>query len=163
MLLGKKLGIKPVVITQQYFENQPIVIEYKKLAKETNSILYVDEPFFLPQYIVKNYSKKIIMLIPSEREIFGLVINEMRRFNKDNVLIVANNRGGLTEQINDGEDGVLVDLNDINNSAKKISKYFNSIMMKKMNVEGQKRLSSDYDLIKNFDNFLRKVLKNQYE
>ena len=32
-----------------------------------------------------------------------------------------------------------------------------------MNVEGQKRLSSDYDLIKNFDNFLRKVLKNQYE
>ena len=46
MLLGKKLGIKPVVITQQYFENQPIVSEYKELAKETNSILYVDEPFF---------------------------------------------------------------------------------------------------------------------
>lgn len=163
MLLGKKLGIKSVVITQQYFENQPIVFEYKKLAKETNSILYVDEPFSLPQYIVDNYSKKMIMLIPSEREIFGLVINEMRRFNKDNVLIVANQRGGLTEQINDGVDGILVDLDNIDASAKKISKYFDYEIMKKINQEGQKRLLNDYNLIENFDSFFKKVLGEQYE
>ena len=46
MLLGSKLGIKPIVITQQYFEEQPIVKEYKELAKKTNSLLFVDEPFF---------------------------------------------------------------------------------------------------------------------
>lgn len=163
MFLGKKLGIKPVVITQQYFKGQPIVFEYKKIAEETNAILYVDEPFSLPQYIVENYSKKMIMLIPSEREVFGLVINEMRRFNKDNVLIVANSRGGLIEQIDDGIDGVLVDLDDIEHSAKKISKYFDSKIMKKINQEGQKRLRKDYDLIKNFDNFFKKVFGEKYE
>lgn len=163
MLLGKKLGIKPVVITQQYFENQPIVFEYKELAKITNTNLYVDEPFSLPQYIIKYYKKKIIMLIPSEREIFGLVINEMRRFNKDNVLIVANKRGGLVEQINDGKDGLLVDLNDINGSSDKICKYFDNDIMKKINKNGQKRLVEDYDLIKNFDSFFKKVLGERYE
>ena len=90
MLLGKKLGIKPVVITQQYFENQPIVFEYKKLAKETNSILYVDEAFSLPQYIVENYSKKMIMLIPSEREIFGLVINNPVKSGKKAIQFFSN-------------------------------------------------------------------------
>ena len=57
MLLGKELGIKPIVITQQYFENQPIVKEYKELAKNTDTLLFIDEPFSLPQYIVKHYKK----------------------------------------------------------------------------------------------------------
>lgn len=163
MLLGNELGIKPVVITQQYFKNQPMVSEYRKLAKSTNAILYVDEPFFLPQYIVKNFSGKIIMLIPSEREIFGLVINEMRRFNKNNVLIVANDRGGLHEQINDGIDGILIDLDNIKSSSKKVSKYFNLESMKKLNREAQKRLLIDYDLVKNFDAFFKKILGEKYE
>ncbi len=80
----------------------------------------------------------MILLIPSEREVFGLIINEMRRFNKDNVLMVANDRGGLHEQINDGIDGVLVDLNDIDSSANKIRKYFDEETIKKMNFESQK-------------------------
>lgn len=163
MLLGKEMEIKSVVITQQYFKNQPIVEDYKKLALETNSILYVDEPFFLPQYIVQNYSKKMIMLIPSEREIFGLVINEIRRFNKDNVLIVANKRGGLVEQINDGVDGILVDLDNIAEASIKIKKYFNDADIKKLNNAGQKRLSKDYNLINNFDLFFKRILGDDYE
>ena len=163
MLLGSKLGIKPVVITQQYFEKQPIVSEYRKLAEETDSLLYVDEPFSLPQYIVKKYDKPMILLVPSEREIFGLVINEMRRFNKDNMLIVANERGGLREQITDGVDGVLVDLHDIDSSVLKIKKYFNSETMKNMNIESQKKLIENYDLEKNFNSFLKEVLGNDYE
>ena len=163
MLLGSKLGVKSIVITQQYFEGQPIIKEYKELAKKTNSLLYVDEPFFLPQYIVKNYNKPIILLIPSEREVFGLIINEIRRFNKDNVLIVANDRGGLHEQISDGIDGILVDLNNINNSANKIKKYLDDEVVKKMNIESQKKLRNNYDLEKNFDIFFMKVLGDNYE
>lgn len=163
MLLGSKLGIKSIVITQQYFEDQPIVKEYKELAKKTNSLLFVDEPFFLPQYIVKKYNKPMILLIPSEREIFGLIINEMRRFNKDNVLIVANDRGGLHEQIRDGIDGVLVDLNDIDSSANKIRKYFDEETIKMMNFESQKKLINNYNLEKNFDLFFKKVLGDEYE
>ena len=119
--------------------------------------------FFLPQYIVKKYNKPMILLIPSEREVFGLIINEMRRFNKDNVLMVANDRGGLHEQINDGIDGVLVDLNDIDSSANKIRKYFDEETIKKMNFESQKKLNNNYNLEKNFDLFFKKVLGDEYE
>lgn len=163
MLLGDKLGIKPVVITQQYFEEQPIVKEYRELAKKTDSLLYVDESFSLPQYIVKEYNKPMILLVPSEREIFGLVINEMRRFNKSNVLIVANDRGGLHEQITDGVDGVLVDLDDIDNSALKVKKYFNSYMIANMNIASQNKLNKNYNLEKNFNNFFKEVLGNDYK
>lgn len=163
MLLGRKLGIKPVVITQQYFKKQPIVKEYKKLAKETDALLYVDESFFLPQYIVKNYNKLMILLVPSEKETFGLVINEIRKFNKDNVLIVVNDRGGLHEQINDGINGILVDLDDIDGSANKIKKYLDAEIIKKMNFESQKKLKNNYNLKKNFDIFFRKVLGDDYE
>ena len=163
MLLGSKLGIKPIVITQQYFEEQPIVKEYKELAEKTNSLLYIDEPFFLPQYIIKNYNKPMILLIPSEREIFGLIINEMRRFNKDNVLIVANDRGGLHEQINDGIDGILVNLDDIDSSVNKIRKYFDNESVRKVNLESQKNLKNNYDLEKNFVIFFKKVLGDNYE
>lgn len=163
MLLGKKLGIKPVVITHQYFDEQPIVKEYKELAIKTDALLYVDESFFLPQYIVKKYNKPMILLVPSEREIFGLIINEMRRFNKDNVLIVANDRGGLHEQINDGINGILVDLDDIDGSANKIKNYFDDEKIKKMNIESQKKLKNNYNLEKNFDIFFRKVLGDDYE
>lgn len=163
MLLGNKLGIKSIVITQQYFKNQPIIKEYKKLAKETDSLLYIDEPFFLPQYIVKKYNKPMILLVPSEREIFGLIINEMRRFNKDNVLIVANDRGGLHEQINDGIDGILVDLDDINDSANKIKQYFNNKTIRRMNRKSQKVLQNNYNLEKNFAVFLKTVLGEKYE
>ena len=163
MLLGRKLGIKPVVITQQYFKKQPIVKEYKKLAKKTNALLYVDESFCLPQYIVKNYNKLMILLVPSEKETFGLVINEIRRFNKDNVLIVANDRGGLHEQINDGINGLLVDLDDIDGSANKIKKYLDAEIIKKMNFESQKKLNNNYNLKKSFDIFFREVLGDDYE
>ena len=162
MLLGYKLGIKSIVITQQYFKNQPIVKDYKRLANKTNSLLYVDEPFFLPQYIVQNYNKPLILLVPSEREIFGLIINEIRRFNKDNVLIVANNRGGLREQINDGRDGLLVDLDNIDSSAYKIKQYFNDKTIKSMNIESQKNLNNNYNLERNFDNFFKAILGDNY-
>ena len=163
MLLGQELGIKSVVITQQYFEKQPIVSEYKKLANKTNALLYIDEPFALPQYIVKYYNKPMILLVPSEREIFGLIINEMRRFNKNNVLIVANDRGGLHEQIDDCCNGLLVDLNNISESANKIKKHFNSNDIIKFNKAGQQVLKEKYDLKKNFNDFLEIIIGGKYE
>ena len=105
----------------------------------------------------------MILLVPSEKETFGLVINEIRKFNKDNVLIVANDRGGLHEQINDGINGILVDLDDIDGSANKIKKYLDAEIIKKMNFESQKKLKNNYNLKKNFDIFFRKVLGDDYE
>lgn len=163
MILANEMNTIAVVITQQYYPNQPIIADYKRLAFETNSLLYVDEPFSLPQYIIKYFEGKIIMLVPSEREIFGLIINEIRRFNKKNVLIVANDRGGLHEQIIDCVDGVLVNLDNIEDAAKKISRFLTFDAMNYFNEHGQINLKENYDLYKNFNGFIRELLGDAYD
>ena len=162
-LLGNKLNIKPIVITRKYFDGQPIIFEYEKLAKENNGLLLVDEPFSLPQYIVKNYNKNMILLVPSKRETFGLIINEIRRFNTDIVLIVVNNEGGLPEQIKDTYDGLIVNLDNIEESANKIKKFFEKKYIRSMNKNSKLRLQNDYDLEQNFYNFFKKVLGDNFE
>ena len=88
----------------------------------------------------------------------GLVINEVRKLNKDNILIVANDIDGLKEQINDTYDGLLVDLNNIKESSKKIKKYLHNDMIIKMNNESQNTLKKKYDFYNNFSNFMNILL-----
>lgn len=159
MFLGEKLGIKSVVIAQPYFEGQPIIEDYKKKAKKTNSQLFVNVPFYFPQYIIRHFNKPMILLIPSKKEIVGLIINEVRKMNKDNVLIVANDIGGMHEQIDDGKDGILVDLNKIEESAKKILKYFDAFYMKQFNKNSQERLKRQYDFEKICEKFLDNFIR----
>lgn len=159
MLLGKILNIKPVVIAQGYYKGQPIIEDYEKLAKETSTQLFVDVPFNFPQYILSHFNKKIIMLIPSKKEIMGLVFNEVRKFNKGNILIVANNIDGIKEQVTDGLDGLLVDLNNIEQSAAKVKRYFNERDMQRINKNAQNRIKRDYNYEKNCMNFIKEILK----
>lgn len=159
MEIGKRMGIQSVVIAQGYYKGQPLVEELKMKAIENNAIIFVDAPFYLAQYIVKNFNKNMILLIPSKKEIVGLIINEIRKLNKDNVLIVANDIGGMHEQINDGVDGILVNLNNLDYASKKIKKYFNIQKMKKMNEMSQKRLKDEYDFEKICEEFIFKFLR----
>lgn len=159
MYLGNLLNIKPVIIAQPYYKGQPIIKKYEVEAKETNSKLYVDVPFDFPFYILNNYKKNMILLIPSKKEIFGLIVNQVRKLNKDNILIVANDIGGLHEQIEDGNDGVLVNLENLEESAKKISKYFNIENIREFNQKSQIKLKNTYDFEKICDIFLDFFIK----
>ena len=157
--IGKKLGITPVVITQLYYKDQPIAKEYKMVAKENNGILYIDPPFDFAKYILNNFEKNMICLIPSKREVQGLIVNEIRKLNKPNILIVSNGICGLKEQIQDGYDGIVVDLDDLNESLIKIKKYFNSQSMREMNFNSQKTLYSKFNLYDNVKKFIISLLK----
>lgn len=163
MYLGKKLGIKPVVIAQSYFPGQPIIKQYETTARNTGTKLFVDVPFHFPQYILKHYDKPLVMLIPSKKEIVGLIVNETRKLNKANVFVVANDIGGLHEQIADGRDGVLVDLEDISGAADKISKYLDKDKIRDMNTLSQVRLKEMYDFEKICTVFLRTLLGGKYD
>lgn len=163
MHLGKKLGIKPVVIAQSYFPGQPIIKQYETTARNTGTKLFVDVPFHFPQYILRHYDKPLVMLIPSKKEIVGLIVNETRKLNKANVLVVANDIGGLHEQIADGRDGVLVDLEDISGAADKISKYLDKDKIRDMNTLSQARLKEMYDFEKICTVFLRTLLGGKYD
>jgi len=159
MLLGKEMSIKPVVIAQGYYKGQPIIEEYKELAKETNTELFIDVPFAFPHYILKHFNKTIILVVPSKKEIMGLVINEIRKKNRNNILIVANNIDGLKEQINDGVDGLLVDLNDIKKSSEKIKKYLYKGSMIRMNKKSKETIKNKFDFNNNLSDFMDIILK----
>lgn len=159
MYLGNKLNIRPVVIAQPYFDGQPIIEKYKYIAKQTNTKLFVNVPFDFPFYILNHFKNNMIMLIPSKKEIFGLIINQVRRLNRNNILIVANDIGGLHEQINDCNDGILVDLDNIDESANKIQKYFNNEYLTKFNKKSQQKLNDSYNFEKICFHFLEFFIK----
>ncbi len=154
MNLSELLGIKAVVITQEYYPNMEYVKYLKKLAQKTGSILFVNAPFMLPHYILSKYQGKIIALIPSEKEVAGLIVNELRKLNKDNILIVANDVDGINEFIDDEIDGILIDVDNLDDNIEKIKRNFNTTKMKKMNQKSILKLQEKYDLEKNVDNFL---------
>lgn len=154
MYLGHKLNIKPVVIAQPYFEGQPIIQVYNSIAEQTNTKLFVNVPFDFPFYILNHFKNNMIMLIPSKKEIFGLIINQVRRLNKNNILIVANDIGGLHEQINDCNDGLLVDLDNIDESADKIRRYFTQKQLIIFNEKSQQKLNDSYNFEKICFHFL---------
>ena len=156
--LAELLNMRAVIITQEYYENMPYVNFLRELAKKTNTNLYVNAPFHFPQYIIKNYLNKILLVVPSKKEIAGLVLNEIRRFNKDNILLVANDIDGLNEQVCDGQDGLLVNLDNLQEAADKISKIFDYETIRKINKNSMERLKKDYDFYKNLKNFLNNLL-----
>lgn len=158
MLLGNALNIKPVVIAQGYYKGQPIIEDYKKIAQNTNTKLFIDVAFSFPHYILNHFNKPIILVVPSKKEIMGLVVNEIRKKNKDNILIVANDIDGLREQINDGIDGLLVDLENIEESSKKIRNYFNIETMNKMNIKSQETLKNKFNFYKNLTEFMDELI-----
>lgn len=158
MKIGKEMNIKTIIITQEYFKGMPIIDEYKKEAEANNSLLYINKPFAFPQYILNHFEGEIILIVPSEKEIVGLIINEVRKMNKENILITTNNIDAFKDQIKDTYDGIIIDVNNTYKSAEKINKYFNKDQIKIMNSNSQKRIKRDFDLNKNLEIFLKKIL-----
>lgn len=158
MYIGNKLNLPTIVIAQAYYKTQPILEEYKKIALKCNTQLIIDPPFNLPSNILKNYTGTLIVLLPSKRESMGLIINEIRKLNKNNILIVANDIDGFKEQIKNGIDGILVDFENLGLTCNTIKKHLNSVSIKRMNKNGQKILKSKYNFTKNFKKFIRSIL-----
>jgi glycosyltransferase involved in cell wall biosynthesis len=156
--IGKAMGISSLVVAQSYYKEQPILDYYRERAVETGGNVLVDPPFDFPKFVIKNFEGKLIVLIPSKAEIFGLIINEVRKFNRDNVLIVANNVGGLPEQIRDGIDGVLIDVSDAVESGNKISKYLDAETLKNINEHSQITLQNKYNFEKIYEEFVYNLI-----
>ena len=161
--LAKELNIPSIIITQEYFKGMLYVDELRKLSKNNNVSLFIDVPFNFPQYIIKHYPKKIILLVPSKKEIAGLVINEIRKMNKDNILLVANDIDGLNEQIEDTKDGILVNMDNLMDAKNKISKYFNSKDIIRINKNSIETLQNKYNFESICNNFLKELLGDMYE
>lgn len=157
MRLGSELGIDTVVIAQGYYKGQPLIEEYKKEALKCNTLLYIDPPFSFAKYILNNFHGKIIVVVPSKKEIMGLVINEIRKLNKSNIMIVANDIDGLREQISDGYDGIITNLDNIKESAQIVNYFIKKDKFVELNSNSQKTLVRKYNLNNNCDRFLKEL------
>jgi len=153
---GKLAGknIKTVLMAQPYSQDDPIVEEYKKMMSSDclGGIFMPNYPFDLPHMLLR-WHKTRLLLIPSRSEPFGLIPEEARLYQNPNLMIVAMNRGGLIEQIEDGEDGFLMNLSNIDESAKKLT---NLLDMDRETVEiiakkGTQKALSKYNLANNFE------------
>ena len=161
--LQKYTKIKTVVIAQSYYKEQPILDVYRNLARQSKATLLIDPPFELAKYITQNFSGKLVVLLPSKRETFGLIPNEVRKLNKDNILVVSNDIDGVREQIEDMRDGILIKVDDLTGSAKKIEKFLDDKYLTKFKINGYKTLIERYDLYKNLSLFLEKLQGEDYE
>ena len=157
--LGKTIGIPSLVVAQSYYKEQPILDYYREREKKDGGILLIDPPFDFPKYVIKHFKGLLVVLVPSKAEIFGLIINEVRKFNRENVLIVANNVGGLPEQIEDGVDGLLIDVSNFESSSNKIKSFLDSEKIKKINSKSQITLQNKYNFENIFKNFINELIK----
>ena len=96
----------------------------------------------------------MICLVPSNREIMGLEINEVRKLNRRNILIVSNNIDGLKEQINDERDGVLIDLNSEKLDINEIKRNFNEKCIDFYRKNSLVKLKKYYDIEENIKKLL---------
>lgn len=161
--LGAKLDMQTIVNTQEYYPNMPYVQFLKDKAELNGCKLYINEPFNFPQYILKKWGKTIVLLVPSEKEIAGLVVNEIRKFNKKNVLLVVNNIDGLKEQVTDGKDAILIDINNIEETADKIRSNLNKRNILKLRKGALDTLNTKYNFEKNFEMFINFLLNYKSE
>ena len=159
MLLGKAMNIKPIVAVHGYYKGQPIMNDYIKLSQQTNATVFIDPPYDFVKVLLERFKNTLIMLIPSTKEPMGLIVNEVRKLNKPNILIVANNIPGLREQITDGVDGVLVDLSNIQASAEKIQSYLDRQKMQQLMFNAQETLRTKYNFNKCFEKFFDRIMK----
>ena len=89
----------------------------------------------------------------------GLIINEVRKLNKDNIMIVSNNTGGLKEQITSTYDGILINTNNLTKAKDLILKYFTDTDIKRMSINGYNTLTQKYDFSKTVKEFIEEIIR----
>jgi len=110
----------------------------------------------------KFYKLSDIFLMPVETkkhdiEGFGIVFLEANYYN---VPVIGTATGGIVEAIVDGETGLLIKPNDLNDLVKKILYlYENENVRKKMGEKGHNRVINEYSWQKIVDDYIR-VFKN---
>lgn len=151
-----------VLLAQPYSKEDVILGEYKKRVSDIgqkNIHFIFDYPFDLPHKIL-NWHKTRVLLVPSTAEPFGLIPEEFRLYNLQNTCLVVAKNQGFVEQVTDGVDGYIVNLDDEAKALATLNKALNTGAdeLKKMNLAGRKRVLKDYNLENNLKIFLEKFV-----
>jgi len=137
-----------LVITSPYTKNDPYLKELYKLSsqypKDIKIITGLD--FITPHYILQWHQTKILALF-SRAEPFGLIPIEARFYNNKSLVVLTSNLGGFVDQITNGKDGFLTNLDkkSIKLSFKTISNLKNK-EINKISTNGYNRVIKNFDM-----------------
>mgnify|MGYP001565300693 CR=1 FL=1 len=154
--------IVTVLIAQPYSQQDIIIGEYRQLMEKYNprGIFISDYDFDLPHTLLRWHRTKIL-LVPSLAEPFGLISEEARLYKNPYLKIVAMNRDGFLEQINDGKDGFLMDLTKVEESSEKINRILSlsDKETREMVGSGFARATANYNLANNLNRAISKIIE----
>ena len=149
-----------LILASPYSMEDKYVKELKQLAEQypLDIKIVFGLDFLTPHYIMQWKNTKILALL-SRAEPFGLIPIESRFYNNKNISIVATKDDGFLEQIADGVDGFLVDLNGPAISSI-FSKVANLNKQEKLKIakNGYLKILSKYDQVKIDYNFLKSYI-----
>jgi len=148
-----------VFIASPYKTEDSCVAKLKNLVAQTGiscTPIYTCD-FELPRYICQ-WKNTILVAQLARYEPFGLVPEEVRIWAKNQgPVVLTSNCDGFVEQIDDGKDGFLVDISNIESIAQKIDDILDKTRdeLDAIRLNGYRRFCKDYD----YRNSLLKSLK----
>lgn len=154
-----------VFVASPYKTEATFVDELKRLLEETKleCTAIFDCDFKLPSYICQWENTKLVVQL-SRREPFGLVPEEVRVWSKDSYpMVLVSNKDGFVEQITDGVDGFLVNLDD----TKVIAEKMDSILRlsddeaAEIVAKGKNKFEENFDYRKNLYGCFKQLLKDE--
>lgn len=136
-------------------------IEKDNLIRMVNDLDLNDQVDFASNLdyrdVIKEIKKSTILVLPSTREGFGMVLTEA---NACNIPAVAYKSGGVVEVIEDSKNGFLVEPRNINELSKKIFYLLeNEDIAREMGEYGRKKVEKCFDWEKIVTNILE-IYKN---
>jgi glycosyltransferase involved in cell wall biosynthesis len=152
-----------VFIASPYLNTPSNIQEIKDLLSKyqisVTALLHIE--FKLPQYICQWKNTKIVAQL-SRNEPFGLVPEEVRIWSqKAGPLVMTSKKDGFVEQILEGEDGFMVNLNSPSSIAEKMEYILslNDKTIENIRKRGLKRVYSEYDYRVSVLNSIVEILK----
>lgn len=138
----------------------PYIAELDFLAREfpNDSKIIFDLDFKTPHYVMQWENTKILAVL-SRAEPFGLIPIESRFYHNDNMALLVSNIGGLADQVDDGRDGFITDLND-KTIQSRFSQLANFDDSERKNIvkNGYAKIIEEYDQVRINTQFLRRII-----
>ena len=137
----------------------PLRNQYEKLARRLDVIRNVKFLGRISQEEKQKYlAESDLLIVPSRSESFPLVVLEGMGAG---LPVIGTSVGGISEQITDGETGVLIQPEDTKALANAIIKLLNAPEdMKRMGIAGRKRVEENFTWEKRVEK-IEKVYKNE--
>lgn len=163
--LALNYGVHPVILAldDQTGQAKNTINKIKNILKSYKKpyTLLTHYPTLLPRWLMQWPLCKSVGVL-SRREPFGLIPSEFRILGPEDSFTITSDAGGLLEQTQNTDEGIIVPVKDNNNLSKKstenILNHWGNAAQLKNSKAGRERVNNDYDIRINMYEGIRNAL-----